>query len=123
MFGTAALIISGIISAAGAITTSAMANKSQKDAKKEAKDLAMIARGDELDAQNKNFALSEQKLGLEKEALGLSKIKTNFEMQQIKKANNATQLSNLSSALSATAKKDQSMTNFILSLYGKTGVK
>lgn len=114
-------IISGIIAAAGAITSSAMNNKAQGEAKKESKELALIARQDDLNKQSKEFGLAESQLGVQRETLGLNKVKSNFEMSQTRKATKAAQLGTLVNALNVNSQKDQNMTNFIMSLYGKTG--
>jgi hypothetical protein len=108
---TVGLIIAGVIAAASAITTSAMNNKAQKEAGKESKSLALIARDDELSRQHKEFGLAEEKLKLDK-------VKTNFEIEQTRKATKATQLGTLTNTLNINSQKDQNMTNFILSLYG-----
>ncbi len=116
-----ATIIAGILAAAGAITSAALNNRSQRLAKDESKELALIARQDELNKQSREFGLAEDKLNLERESVGLSKVKSNFEMSQIRKANKTAQLGTLVNALNVSSQKDQNMTNFILSLYGKTG--
>lgn len=118
MVGT---IIAGIVAAAGAITSAALNNRSQRQAKSESKELALIARQDELNKQSREFGLAEDKLNLERESVGLSKVKSNFEMSQIRKANKTAQLGTLVNALNVNSQKDQNMTNFVLSLYGKTG--
>ena len=116
-----ATIIAGILAAAGAITSAALNNRSQRLAKDESKELALIARQDELNKQSKEFGLAEDKINLEKEAVGLSRVKTNFEIAQTRKATKQAQLGTLVNALNVNSQKDQNMTNFILSLYGKTG--
>jgi hypothetical protein len=114
-------IVGAIIAAAGAITSSAMQNKAQREAKEESKNLALIARDDELDKQFKDYKMNLEGLQLNKENLALK----NREMQNTVKLNNKmmrqTQISNLTSALKLNSKSDQNMTNFIMSLYGKAG--
>jgi hypothetical protein len=98
-----------------------MQNKAQREAKEESKNLALIARDDELDKQFKDYKMNLEGLQLNKENLALK----NREMQNTVKLNNKmmrqTQISNLTSALKLNSKSDQNMTNFIMSLYGKSG--
>lgn len=114
-----ATIITGLLAIAGTITTGVMQNQETEKAKKEQKDLAMIARGDTLAEQSKSFALSKQGLGLKKEELGLAKDKAAFDMQQQKKIMRKQQLLNLGASLDNISKRDANMTNFVLSLYNK----
>lgn len=116
-------IIAGIIAAAGTITSSAMANKAQKEAKNESKDLAMIARGDELDQKFKDYKLNLEGVQLNKESMALKNRELNSTLKLNKSIAQKQAISTLGTALNNSATKDQNMTNFIMSLYGKTGVK
>lgn len=108
----AATIINGLVTLAGTLISGAAQNNQTEEAKKEQKSLALIARQDELDSQRKSY-------GLKQEELGIVKRKNSFEMQQQKKLMRQQQLLNLGSSLDSLSKKDQNMTNFVLSLYNK----
>ncbi len=117
-----ATIVAAVIGIAGTAISTGVNAKNQREAKKEAKELAAIARQDELGRQSREFGLAEDKLNLEKEAVGMNNVKSNFEMAQVRKATKVSQLGTLTNALNVNATKDQNMTNFILSLYNKTGI-
>jgi hypothetical protein len=109
MVGT---IIAGLVALAGTIISGAAQNKQIEEAGEKQYGLALIARQDEKEAQAKSY-------GLKQEELGVVKRKNSFEMQQQKKMMRQQQLLNLGSSLDSLSKKDQNMTNFVLSLYGK----
>lgn len=119
----AATIIAGIVAATGAFASSKMQNNAQEKAGKESKALAFIARGDELTKQSNESNLNQQAINVKKDELGLSKIKTMSDIRQSNKVAKQSQIANLGNALTLSSQKDQNMTNFIMSLYGKTGVK
>lgn len=121
--GTAALIISGIIAAAGAVTSSALQNKAQREAKEESKGLAMIARDDQLDQNLKDYKINLDNMALSKESLSLKKRELASTTAMNEKLMRKQQISTLGQSLNEMSKKDQNMSNFILSLYGKTGAR
>ena len=108
----AGTIIAGLVSMAGSLITGSMQNKATEEAGDKQYGLSLIARQDEKEAKAKSF-------GLKQEELGIVKRKNSFEMQQQKKMMRQQQLLNLGSSLDSLSKKDQNMTNFVLSLYGK----
>lgn len=108
----AAAIISGLFALAGTVASGVAQNSENEKARKEQKSLALIARGDELSAQNKSFSLK-------KEELGIARTAQSYKQQSDKKLLRQQQLLNLGASLDNITKKDANQTNFILSLYGK----
>lgn len=108
----ASLIMSGLVALAGTITSGIMQNKATEEAGEKQYGLALIARQDQKESEAKSY-------GLKQEELGIVKRKNSFEMQQQKKMMRQQQLLNLGSSLDSLSKKDQNMTNFVLSLYNK----
>ncbi len=116
----AGTIIAGLVSIAGNIITGAMQNEATEQAGNKQYGLALLAREDELKQQAESNKMAKQSLGLKQEELGIVKRKNSFEMQQQKKMMRQQQLLNLGSSLDSLSKKDQNMTNFVLSLYNKS---
>lgn len=112
MFATVATIISGLVSIAGSIYAGNKQNEEIERASDKQYGLALIARQDQKESEAKYY-------GLKQEELGIVKRKNSFEQQQQKKLMRQQQLLNLGSSLDSLSKKDQNMTNFVLSLYGK----
>ncbi len=112
-------ILSGLISIAGSLVSGYMGNEATEKAGEKQYGLAMIARGDTLAQQKVENEATKTSLGLKEKELGIAQRKTQFEIAQQKKANRQASLANLSMSLDALNKKDQNMTNFMLSLYGK----
>jgi hypothetical protein len=113
-------IISGLIAAAAAITTGVMNNNATKEAGKEQKELAFIARDDKLKQDEVSNEQNQQAVGIQKDSLALKSKELGYNIQKDKKATRQAQLSTLGSALDNVSKKDQNQTNFIMSLYGKS---
>lgn len=114
-------IVGAILSAAGALGSAGMQNKAQREAKEESKNLALIARDDELDKQFKDYKINLEGLQLNKDTLALKNREMNATLKLNNKIARQNQIANLSSALKLNSKSDQNMTNFIMSLYGKAG--
>lgn len=112
MISAAATIMAGLISIAGNIYSGYKQNEETEKASEKQYGLALIARQDQKESEAKSF-------GLKQEELGIVKRKNSFEMQQQKKMMRQQQLLNLGSSLDSLSKKDQNMTNFVLSLYNK----
>lgn len=110
---SAALIISGLVALAGQIYSGVAQNDATEKAGDKQYGLALIARKDQKESEAKSY-------GLKQEELGIVKRKNSFEMQQQKKMMRQQQLLNLGSSLDSLSKKDQNMTNFVLSLYNKS---
>lgn len=123
MLMTTATIISGILAAGGLITSTAMNNKATKTAAKESKELALIARQDDIDNQEAGRAVSMEALAVERESLGLKKKELATTTAMSNKAMRQNQLNTLGQTLDVMSQKDKNMTNFVLSLYGKAGAK
>lgn len=117
MIGTT--ILSGLISLAGVIGSGIMQNEATEQAGNKQYGLALLAREDELKQQAESNKMAKQSLGLKAEELGIKKRETAFEVQRQKKAMRQQQLLNLGASLDSLSKKDQNMTNFVLSLYNK----
>lgn len=117
-----ATIIAAILGIAGTAISAGVNSKNQREAKNESKELALIARDDEQQKQFKDYKMNLERLQINKDTLALK----NREMANTAKLNNKmmrqSQIANLSTALKVNSKSDQNMTNFIMSLYGKTGV-
>lgn len=105
MFTAAATIISGLVAMAGSIYSGNRQNEETEKAREQQYGLALIARQDQKESEAKSFEIVKRK--------------NSFEMQQQKKLMRQQQLLNLGASLDSLSKKDQNMTNFVLSLYNK----
>lgn len=116
-----ATIVAAILGITGTAISAGVNSKNQREAKEESKKLALIARGDEKDKQFKDYKLNLEGLQLNKDTLALKNREMNATLKLNNKIARQNQIANLSSALKLNSKSDQNMTNFIMSLYGKTG--
>jgi hypothetical protein len=114
-----ATIIVGLLALAGTVTTGILNNNAQEEAGEEQKSLALLARSDELKKQKEEGSLTRKSIGLKESELGLARSAQNYKQQSEKKILRQQQLLNLGTSLDNLSKKDQNMSNFILSLSGK----
>lgn len=116
-----ATIVAAILGITGTAISAGVSNKNQREAKEESKELALIARDDEQQKQFKDYKANLEGIQISKDTLALKNRGMNATLKFNNKINRQNQIANLSSALKLNSKSDQNMTNFIMSLYGKTG--
>ena len=113
-------IISGLLQLAGSVGIGILNNNASEKAGEKQYGLALLARGDELNQQKDQLGISKKNIGLQEDQLNLNRSAQNYKQQSEKKIFRQQQLLNLGASLDNLSGKDANMTNFILSLYGKS---